>query len=88
MCVFELGDGAQLLCVFVVLLKFICFIVDLSSVSGSCVPRIFGVGDGSSRCRLLAGFPRRSQRACNAADRSVILGFFFIVVSFCMDAIW
>ena len=82
MCVFELGAGARLLCVFVVLFKFTCFIVDFSSVSGSCVPRLFGVGGGWSRCQLLAGFPRRSQQACNAAGRSVILGFFFIVVGF------
>ena len=86
MCVFELGVGARLFRVFVVLFKFICFIVDFSSVGGSCNPRIFGVGDGWSRCPLLAGFPRPSQRVCNAAGRSVILGFFFIVVGFCMDA--
>ena len=82
MCVFELGAGARLLRVFVVLFKFICCIVDFSGVSRSCVPRLFGVGGGWSRRRLLAGFPRRPQRACDAAGRSVILGFFFIVVGF------
>ena len=42
MCVFKLGIGARLLCVFVVLFKLLCFIVDFSSVGGSCVPRVFG----------------------------------------------
>jgi hypothetical protein len=41
-CVLELGDGARLLCVFVVLFKFIYRIVDFSGVNGSCVPRLFG----------------------------------------------
>ena len=76
MCVFEIGAGARLLCVFVLLFKFICFVVDFSGVSGSCVPRLFGVGGGVSR-RLLAGFSRRSQRACDAAGRSVMVGFCF-----------
>ena len=80
MCVFELGAGARLLCVFVVLCKIMYSIADLSGVSGSCVPRLLGVGGGWSRRRLLAGFPRRSQWACDAAGRSDILRFLFIVV--------
>ena len=81
-CVFELGVGAQLLCKFVVFLKFIYSFVDFSSVIGSCLPRIFGVGGGWSRRRLRAGLPRRSRRACDAAGRYVVLGFLVVEVGF------
>ena len=42
------------------------------------------VGGGWGRRRLLTGFSMRSRLACDAAGRSVILGFFFIVVGFRM----
>ena len=77
----ELGDGARLLCVFVVFCTVIYNFVDAAGVSWSCVPRLVGVVSGCSRRRLLAGFPRRSYWACGAAGRSVMLGLFIIVVS-------
>jgi hypothetical protein len=45
-CVFELGTGARLLCVFVVFFTFIYNFADVAGVSGSCVPRLIGVGGG------------------------------------------
>ena len=66
-------------CIFLVIYNF----ADVASVSGSFVPRLVGGGvGGCSRRRLLAGFPKRSYCACDAAGRSVMSRLVIIVVGF------